>query len=149
MATPGSRKREEPARSARSRARRNALIVAAIVLAVAAGAFAFLRGGSTSGFGPLTGRWVRLDGGYVLDIRSVAADGKMDAAYLNPKPIDVAKAQATRDGSSVKVFVELQGANYAGSTYTLTYDPKTDQLAGIYNQVVVQQRFDVSFVRMK
>jgi len=130
--------------------RRTAVIVVAVVLilAVAAGAFFFLRG-TGRGFGPLTGRWFRLDGGYVLEIRGVDAAGKIDASYLNPRPINVAQAQATRDGSALKVFVELQAYGYPGSTYTLTYDPTGDQLCGVYYQAVLQQRFDVCFVRTK
>jgi hypothetical protein len=102
-----------------------------------------------SGFGRLNGRWRRPDGGYVLEIRGVDAGGTIDAVYLNPRPITVARAEATRDGSTVKVFVELRAPNYPGSTYTLTYDPSRDQLAGTYFQATLQQRFDVVFVRMK
>ena len=121
-----------------------------VVLAVGVvGAVLFLRGGAGPSFGPLSGRWVRLDGGYVLDIRGVAADGRIDAVYLNPRPITVAKAEATRDGSSLKVFIELHAPGYPGSTYTLAYDPGTDQLEGVYYQAALQQRFDVRFVRMK
>ena len=101
-----------------------------------------------SGFGAVNGRWLRLDGGYVLEIRAVDAGGTIDAAYFNPQPIHVARAEATRDGSTLKVFVELQAPNYPGSTYSLTYDPGRDQLAGTYFQAVLQQRFDVAFVRM-
>jgi hypothetical protein len=79
----------------------------------------------------------------------VDAKGKMDAAYLNPRSIDVAKAEATRQGSTLKVFVELRAPGYPGSTYTLTYDPKSDQLTGVYFQAVIGQRFEVVFVRMK
>ena len=39
--------------------------------------------------------------------------------------------------------------NYPGSTYTLTYDPASDQLKGVYYQAALQQRFEVVFVRMK
>src|SRR5262245_32342925 len=39
---------------------------------------------SESGFRALHGRWLRPDGGYILDIRDVDAHGKIDAAYLNP-----------------------------------------------------------------
>jgi hypothetical protein len=120
-----------------------------LIVAVVAGAFFLLRGGAGRGFAPLTGRWFRLDGGYVLEIKSVDAAGKMDAAYLNPRPINVAQAQATRDGSTLKVFVELQAYGYPGSTYTLTYDATGDQLCGVYYQAVLQQRFDVCFVRTK
>jgi hypothetical protein len=102
-----------------------------------------------AGFQVLHGRWLRPDGGYVLDIREVGATGTIDAVYLNPQPITVAMAEATRDGSTLKVFVELRGPGYPGSTYTLTYDPQRDQLAGIYFQAALQQRFDVVFVRMK
>lgn len=109
---------------------------------------AFFRG-ERGGFDTLNGRWLRLDGGYVLEIRAVDPSGKIDAIYLNPKPINVAKAKASRDGSTVKVFVELRAPNYPGSTYTLTYDPQQDQLKGIYFQAVQQQNFDVNFVRMK
>jgi hypothetical protein len=102
-----------------------------------------------SGFGRLNGRWLRPDGGYVLDIRSVDAGGTIEAVYLNPRPITIAQAEATRDGSTLNVLVELRAPNYPGSTYTLTYDPGRDQLAGTYFQAALQQRFDVIFVRMK
>jgi hypothetical protein len=102
-----------------------------------------------SGFRALSGRWLRPDGGYILDIRDVDARGKIDAVYLNPRPINVARAEATRDGSTLKVFVELRAPGYPGSTYTLTYDPKREQLAGIYFQAALQQSFDVVFVRMQ
>jgi hypothetical protein len=101
------------------------------------------------GFGPLKGRWLRPDGGYILEIRDVDTTGKVDAAYLNPRPITIARAEATRDGSALKVFLELRAPGYPGSTYTLTYDPKSDQLAGAYFQAALRQSFDVVFVRMK
>jgi hypothetical protein len=100
-------------------------------------------------FEKLEGRWRRADGGYVLDIRKVRPDGAMDAAYLNPRPINVSKAQATRDGATVRVFVELRAPNYPGSTYTLTYDSKRDELYGVYYQAVEGRSFDVVFARMK
>ena len=39
--------------------------------------------------------------------------------------------------------------NYPGSTYTLTYDPASDQLKGVYYQAVEKQQFPVAFLRMK
>ena len=42
---------------------------------------------SESAFGALPGRWVRPDGGYVINIKSVDASGKLDAAYANPNPL--------------------------------------------------------------
>ena len=97
----------------------------------------------------LTGRWQRSDGGYVIEIRSVAADGALDAGYFNPAPIHVSQARLTSPGGKPQVFVELRDVNYPGSTYTLTYDGANDQLAGVYFQAVEQQQFDVVFVRQR
>ena len=73
----------------------------------------------------------------------------MAAGYFNPKSIYVAQAEASREGGVMKVFIELRDVNYPGSTYTLTYDPASDQLKGVYYQAVEKQRFSVAFVRMK
>jgi hypothetical protein len=97
----------------------------------------------------LPGRWLRPDGGYVVDIRSVAADGRMDVSYYNPAPIHVARAQASRAGDTLKVVVELRDVNYPGSTYTLAYDPSEDRLKGAYYQAVAGETFEVFFTRMK
>jgi hypothetical protein len=102
-----------------------------------------------SGFEVLQGRWLRPDGGYIIQVKSVDSGGKMDAGYFNPRPINVSKAQATKDGSKMKVFVELSDVGYPGSTYTLSYDPKEDVLRGVYYQAVVKQSYDVYFTRMK
>jgi hypothetical protein len=130
--------------SLRSNRRRSLVAVVLTLLSAAAVVFA-----ADPGFEKLEGRWRRADGGYVLDIRKVHPDGAMDAAYLNPRPINVSKAQATRDGATVRVFVELRAPNYPGSTYTLTYDSKRDELYGVYYQAVEGRNFDVVFARMK
>ena len=117
--------------------------------ALAIGILAAVAFAADPGFGALKGRWLRPDGGYILDIRSVRADGAIDVVYLNPRPINIGKAQATREGSTLKVFVELRAPNYPGSTYTLTYDPKRDELHGNYFQAVQRQNFEVVFVRAK
>jgi uncharacterized protein (DUF2147 family) len=97
----------------------------------------------------LEGKWQRPDGGYVLQIKSVGADGMIDAAYFNPNSIHVHKAAALRQGDQTKVFVELRDQNYPGSTYTLAYDPKSDQLYGQYFQATMQQTYDIFFERIK
>jgi uncharacterized protein (DUF2147 family) len=104
---------------------------------------------SKPNFERLTGRWQRPDGGYVVEVKSVDEHGKMDVSYFNPKRINVAKAEASQDGATTKVFVELRDANYPGSTYNLIYEPESDQLQGIYYQAALQQQFEVVFVRMK
>jgi len=45
-----------------------------------------------AGFESLKGRWLRPDGGYVLEIREIDGSGKMVAAYFNRRPINVARA---------------------------------------------------------
>jgi len=100
-------------------------------------------------FQKLNGKWLRPDGGYVIEIKSADSNGKLDAGYFNPKPIHVAKAEAKQEGSAMKVFIELQDVNYPGSTYTLTYIPERDLLAGVYYQALQQQSFEVYFERMR
>ena len=104
---------------------------------------------SNKGFESLKGRWQRPDGGYVLDIKNVDANGKLAAGYFNPRPINVSRAEATLDGTTIKLFIELRDVNYPGATYHLTFDPEKDQLRGVYFQPALQQKFDVFFVRMK
>jgi hypothetical protein len=101
------------------------------------------------GFATLQGRWVRPDGGYAITIRSVDGSGKMDAAYANPNPLPFARAEATRDGRTIRAFFELRAGGYNGSTYTLAYDPSSDVLKGVYYQAVAQQKYDVYFMRAK
>ena len=104
---------------------------------------------ATTGFEKLKGKWMRPDGGYVVEIRSVEPGGRMDAGYFNPRPIHVSQAHALQDGTVTKVLIELRDANYPGSTYTLAYDTASDELKGIYYQAALQQQFEVFFVRIK
>src|SRR5574341_375533 len=96
----------------------------------------------------LKGQWLRPDGGYIIEIRSIEADGKVQAAYYNPKPIRVSRATAGQEGAAATLFIELNDVGYPGSTYTLNYDPANDRLLGIYYQAAMQQSFEVVFVRM-
>jgi len=149
MSKPKQKQRARQQHHAKPRGRRRFLVAITVVVLVGlAAAVALLRGG-TGGCQMLNGRWLRPDVGYILEIRSVDSDGKIDAVYLNPKPINIAKAEATRDGSTLKIFVKLRAPNYPGSTYTMTYDQEHDQLRGIYFQALQQQSFNVYFVRMK
>lgn len=100
-------------------------------------------------FHALVGRWLRPDGGYIIEISKIRANGRLDARYLNPRPINVSVAEASHRGDELKLFIELQDVGYPGSTYTLTYDPQRDLLAGTYFQAALQQPFEVVFVRME
>ena len=97
----------------------------------------------------MAGRWQRPDGGYMLDIRDIGPDGKLVAAYFNPRPIHVAHAGWKEQDGLLQLFVELRDVNYPGSTYTLTYDAETDSLGGIYYQAALRQSFDVVFRRRR
>ena len=59
------------------------------------------------------------------------------------------RAEAVRDGKTIRLFFELQAGGYNGSTYTLSHDPANDTLKGVYYQAVMQQKFDVYFPRIK
>jgi hypothetical protein len=100
-------------------------------------------------FEKVKGRWLRPDGNYVLEIKGASASGQLDAAYFNPNPIRVSKAEVKMDGSTAKVYVELRDAGYPGCTYTLTHDPQSDQLVGVYFQAAMGESFDVVFTRLK
>ncbi len=95
----------------------------------------------------LVGRWLRPDGGYILEIRSAAPDGKLDAGYFNPGPIHVARAEWKQKDGKLSVFVELRDVNYPGSTYTLEFVEAEDRMVGVYFQAVERVNFDVEFVR--
>jgi hypothetical protein len=97
----------------------------------------------------LTGRWLRPDGGYVLELSNPTPEGLLKAVYFNPRPINVSRAEWKLKDSVVRVLIELRDVNYPGSTYTLGYSPKTDKLTGIYFQAALGQRFEVEFERIR
>ena len=150
-----SRKAKRQAKSPPSGRRRVVPVlagVAVLVGLVAAGAWWWRQSeasGNLAAFQKLEGRWQRGDGGYVLDIKTAAADGKLSAAYLNPRPINVARAEASIEGGTLKVFIELRDVNYPGSTYQLTYDSSGDRLLGTYFQAALRETYEVEFGRIK
>jgi len=97
----------------------------------------------------LIGNWVRMDGGYIIAVRSVDPEARVDAAYFNPRPINVSRAEAVVKENTAELFIELRDEGYPGSTYTLKYDLTNDALVGVYFQAVLQQSFNVMFVRLK
>jgi hypothetical protein len=95
----------------------------------------------------LVGPWMRTDAEYVIWIEDVSPDGTLRARYLNPRPINVARAEWKLDEGRLRILVEMRDRNYPGSYYTLTYDPAGDGLFGVYHQLVQNQSFEVSFYR--
>ena len=97
----------------------------------------------------LAGKWQRPDGGYVLEIKSVDASGKLEVAYFNPDPINVSRAAAWREKGTSKLVVELRDVNYPGCLYNLEHNPQSDQLFGQYFQAALRETYEVVFSRMK
>jgi hypothetical protein len=97
----------------------------------------------------IVGRWVRPDGGYMLDLKEIGKDGTLKAAYFNPTPINVYRAELGLKQGAITIFVELRDVNYPGSIYNLIYDPKTDRLVGTYFQAVQKVSYNIEFMRSK
>lgn len=96
----------------------------------------------------LVGKWLRPDGGYVLEIRAAMEDGKLDAGYFNPNSINVAQATWRRsENLGFVIFVELRDKGYPGATYRLTYRAVDDKLTGAYHQPAYGETFAVEFTR--
>jgi hypothetical protein len=100
-------------------------------------------------FQRLEGKWVRPDGGYLLELRNIKKDGSVSASYFNPRPIKVYRAELSRKEGKISLMVELRDVNYPGSTYNLQYDPANDRLKGTYFQAVERQTFNIEFVRVR
>ena len=97
----------------------------------------------------LVGDWVRTDASYLIKINKVNDGGTLEAQYFNPKPINVGTANWEENHGNLEIIVELQDVNYPGSTYTLSYLPDRDILAGEYYQAVQGSTFYVEFVKKK
>ncbi|MGD8338691.1 MAG: hypothetical protein PVG81_05850 [Desulfobacterales bacterium] len=131
------------------------VVLGSVVLAIAAGIFLYYllyaesrqTTATTSGqssskkamptlmadqFRNLIGRWRRVDGRYIIDIRRIGANGQMDATYYNPKSIHVSRAEVSLNDGELSIFIELKDVGYPGSAYTLSYHPRQDILSGVY-----------------
>jgi len=87
----------------------------------------------------------------VLNLRDEVhgIDGQTDVKYFNPDEINIAEANVSLWKGLVKLFIKLQDEGYPGSTYTLYYYEDKDALAGFYYQAVLDQTFEVVFLRKK
>lgn len=98
-------------------------------------------------FEKIRGRWLRPDGGYVLAIGAIDPEGRAEARYFNPSPINVAWARVRTDAGVMKLDVELRDTNYPGCLYKLSYLPETDRMVGTYFQAQMQETHEVAFIR--
>jgi hypothetical protein len=97
----------------------------------------------------LVGEWIRTDADYRIQISKINEEGTLVANYYNPNPINVGKADWEESYGYLKIIIELRDVNYPGSTYTLSYLPDGDILAGDYYQAVEGLTFYVEFARRK
>jgi len=97
----------------------------------------------------LVGRWVRPDGGYLLEFREFHDDGNLLVTYNNRRPVNVAQAKWRQTPEGVDLLIELRDVNYPGSTYRLHYNPATDRMQGVYFQAMYQQQYQVEFLRSR
>jgi len=99
--------------------------------------------------GRLTGRWLRSDGDYIIEIFSLNADGVANVGYFNPSPINVEKSEWGYSNGRLLINVVLRDVNYPGSIYNLGYNPENDTFTGSYYQAVEGVYYDVIFARKK
>ena len=118
-----------------------------IIILIPAIWFLFLNKGSDRELASkkLTGKWLRYDGTYMIEIQKVNPDGTLNAAYFNPNPIKVGIAQWKFKGDKLNIMVELTDKDYDGSNYLLSYDEESGKLVGLYYQAVAKQTYEVSF----
>ena len=100
-----------------------------------------------SEFSKVIGRWLRPDGGYVIEITDIGEDGSLDASYFNPRSINVSQAEIVSKDGTLEIFIELRDVGYPGARYSLVYSPQDDTLQGLYYQPSVGQSFEVIFIR--
>ena len=123
------------------------ILVFFVIIIIPAIWFLFLNKGSDREVASktLSGKWLRADGTYTIEIKEVHDENKLVAFYFNPNPINVAKAMWSMEDDVLQVYVEMNDENYEGSYYKLTYNKQSEQLVGIYFQAFSKQSYQVSF----
>lgn len=98
-------------------------------------------------FGVLIGRWQRSDGGQILEIHGIAADGRMDCTYFNPNPVQVVRAEAVIQGDTLQIFIALEGKDFPRASLQLIYNPNQEILTGRYRQPAKDGTLTVTYVK--
>lgn len=126
------------------------LLLLAIVILIPILWFFFLniKGGEETVSGKLTGKWLRDDGNYTLEIKSVNENGTLNVAYFNPKPTELGRTEWMMYKNKLHVLVELKGP-YVLSNYQLVYDEETKRLSGTFFQAVEQETYSIYFDKVE
>lgn len=129
--------------------KRGLLLFAILVLIPIMWFFFFNIGGETEQVGnQIIGKWLRYDGVYTIEIKSVNKNGTLEAAYFNPNPIEVGTAKWFMKDKKLNVFIELEGP-YQKSQYKLVYSEKENTLAGTFYQAIAKETYNVYFNKVK
>jgi hypothetical protein len=97
----------------------------------------------------MVGWWLRHDQSYMIVIDSVDDDGRVEARYLNPRPINVSKAETWVEEGSLRLLVELTDENYPGNFYELVYRAGDDVWVGVYHHLGNDETYEVYFLRFE
>lgn len=126
------------------------LLLLAILVLIPIIWFFFLnkKGGDVAVSEKLTGKWLRSDGVYTLEIKSVNENGMLDVTYFNPNPVELGRTEWIIQKNVLHVLIELQGP-YGKSNYQLVYDEKKKTLYGTFYQAVAQETYKVDFNKVK
>jgi len=100
-----------------------------------------------SGYGIIGGKWQRTDGGYIIKISDIQADGRAKVEYFNPRPIHVSRSTISTKKELIKLLIRFQDKGYEGSTYILFYYAEKDALVGFYYQAAMDKTYEVIFLR--
>jgi len=103
---------------------------------------------SDTNFTAALGKWQRTDANYILDLKNIKTDSTLEAAYLNPKSINISETHWKINDGYFYFLIKFDDTGYPGSYYSLGYYPEEDRLFGIYYQAVQQQTYDVVFERI-
>lgn len=95
----------------------------------------------------IKGKWVRPDGGYILEISEILDDKNLKASYFNPSDIKISVATYEVVKGDIKIHIEFDHKDYRGSKYNLTYDTEKGILSGAYYQATMGQTYNIVFIR--
>jgi hypothetical protein len=126
------------------------LLLLAIIIFIPIMWFFFLNknGGEETVSEKLIGKWLRNDGVYSLEIKSVNENGTLDIAYFNPNSIELGRTEWMMYKGKLHVLVELKGP-YILSNYQLVYDEETKRLVGTFFQAIEQETYSIYFEKAK
>ncbi len=100
----------------------------------------------------LIGEWSQMGTPYFIKITGVLDTGKLDAAFYDPNypvKIEIEKANWTKTGTLLSIYIELQDPEYPGSSFKLNYIPERDVLVGTYFNALTGMVYPMEFNRIK